>query len=52
MLKMAQQFVDERRRRKYAIKIEPNFHVQPVAFDATNRQGHASADTGWKDKKA
>lgn len=52
LLKACQEYVDRKRERKYMQKIEPNFHIQPVAFDASNRQGHASEETGWRDKKA
>lgn len=51
LLKSCQEYVDRKRERMYRTKIEPNFHVQPVAFDASNRQGYSSPETGWKDKK-
>ncbi|HYT09012.1 MAG TPA: hypothetical protein VEL77_15310 [Rugosimonospora sp.] len=43
---------DAKRERKYGQKIEPNFHLQPLEFDAGNRQGYSSRETGWKDRKA
>lgn len=52
LLKACQAYVDKKRERKYAMKIEPNFNMQAVSMDATNRQGWSSEESGWKDKKA
>jgi DNA topoisomerase IA len=52
LLRACATYVDAKREKKYARKIEPNFHLQPLEFDASNRQGFSSEDTGWKDKKA
>ena len=52
LLRACAAYVDAKREKKYAQKIEPNFHLQPLEFDAGNRQGFSSPETGWKDKKA
>lgn len=52
LLKACIAYVDKKRARKYAMKIEPNFNMQAVSMDATNRQGWSSEESGWKDKKA
>ena len=52
LLRACAAYVDKKRALKYAQKIEPNFHLQALEFDATNRQGFSSEETGWKDKKA
>jgi hypothetical protein len=52
LLRACASYVDKKREIKYAQKIEPNFHLQPLEFDASNRQGFSSEETGWKDKKA
>lgn len=44
-------FVDQRRAGRYAKPLDPRGHFQALSFDASNRQGYADQDTGWKDRK-
>jgi len=52
LLEAVAKYRDARRERKYSQRIEPNFHLQPIEFDASNRQGYSSRESGWKDRKA
>ena len=52
LLRACAAYVDKKRERKYAQKIEPNFHLQALEFDASNRPAYNGPDTDWKDKKA
>ena len=52
MLKAVQKYRDAARNRKYARKIDPNFHIQALSFDSGNRQGYSSEETGWRERKA
>lgn len=47
------QLVDRNREKRYR-ELENKqvaFHNQALSFDASNRQGHSSAETGWRDRK-
>ena len=46
-------FVDAKRDRKYSreARYDPHGHFQVIAFDSSNRQGHADVRTDWKEKK-
>ena len=52
LLEAVAKYRDARRERKYSQRIEPNFHLQPLAYDAGNRQGFSSKETSWRDRKA
>jgi hypothetical protein len=44
-------FVDQRRNRRYSKPLDPKGHFQVLAFDSSNRQGYADADTGWRERR-
>jgi hypothetical protein len=46
-------YVDAKRERKYSRlrSFDPRCHFQALSFDASNRQGHSDAATGWKERK-
>lgn len=45
--------VDKSREKRYAEleRKQVAFHNQALSFDASNRQGHSSAETNWRDRK-
>lgn len=50
---MVKQWRDQKRERRYSemMRRPVNFHLQVLAYDSSNRPGHASPETGWKEKK-
>lgn len=54
LMDIARQRTDDKRNRKYssARSLEPNFHIQALEFNVSNRQPHAGPQTGWKDRKS
>ena len=52
LMEAVARYRDAKRERKYGRKIEPNFHLQALEFDAGNRQGYSSKETNWRDRKA
>ena len=50
---LTRRYIDQRiaQRRQAQLSRRPNFHIQVLAFDASNRQGHADERTGWKERK-
>jgi len=50
---LTREYIDRRTeaRRRAESSRRPNFHIQVLAYDASNRQGHADERTGWKERK-
>lgn len=51
LFRRVQQYVDLKRERKYSKKLDARGHFQALSFDASNRQGYSSVETGWKERK-
>lgn len=50
---LTRRFIDRNReiRRQRELSRGVNFHSQVLAYDQSNRQGHADERTGWKERK-
>lgn len=52
LFEAVQKFVDAKRERRYAKKLDARGHFQVIAFDSSNRMSHCDVTTEWKERRA